>query len=133
MQYSEQAMALFSSPKYFFTSEDKYNVSGSAGDLNIGEYVNLYFDVEKNDNYIESKIVKIRFSVMGGVIIIAAAEKFCSMVDGKSFGDALKYCDPSGLYVDLNITEEKMHSVNFVVHAFYSALESLSDYGCATL
>lgn len=126
MNYSIETMDVFAEPQHIYRKQNT-NVMGHAGNISFGEYVHLYFQVEKAPNYIESKINCAVFSAMGGVMLIAAAEKLCSLIEGHSFEDAMKYCDPEhGLAKILSVPEEKIYSVNFVLHAFYNALETLT-------
>lgn len=128
VNYSNEIMEIFNQPQHVYTSKDSFDIIGYVGELPYGEYVHLYFSIDKQENYIESKITQAKFSAIGGVMLIAAAEKFCSLVEGISFHDAMKYCDPqTGLANILSAPEEKMYSVNFVLHAFYKALETLTN------
>lgn len=124
IDYSPAILELFNAPKYFF-DEKAYTVIGFAGDLNIGEILNLYLNIAPNENYVLSQITKVRYSALGSVMLIAAAENFCAKVEGKTLQDALNYCDPStGLHYALNAPNDRLHSVNFVVQAFYNAFEN---------
>lgn len=124
IDYSPAILELFNAPKYFF-DEKVYTVIGFAGDLNIGESLNLYLNIAPNENYVLSQITKVRYSALGSVMLIAAAENFCAKVEGKTLQDALNYCDPStGLHYALNAPNDRLHSVNFVVQAFYNAFEN---------
>lgn len=127
IDYSDEIIHTFASPKYIFHNEKHFNLMGHAGDTAIGEYVHLYFQTEKATNYAESKILQARFSAMGSVLTIAAAEKFCSLAEGLTFQEAIKYCDmENGLSHILSAPVEKMYSINFVIQAFYKALETLT-------
>jgi NifU-like protein involved in Fe-S cluster formation len=126
VNYSNEIMNLFVEPQHVYAQQE-INLMGHAGDISLGEYIHIYFQVESMSNYIESKINRALFSAMGSVMLITAAEKFCSIIEGLTFQDAIKYCDPEyGLAKILSAPEEKMYSVNFVLHAFYNALETLT-------
>lgn len=126
MIYSPEILNLFSSPAHIYNSTALTNFIGYAGDTTIGEYVHLYFQVDiNNENKAQSKIIKAKFSAIGGVILISAAEKFCELVENSNFQEALIYCDTeNGLSKLLNIPSDD-HSINFIIQAFYISLESL--------
>lgn len=129
ISYSDEVIELFAAPEHVYDMHvwRETHLMGYAGDLSIGEYVHLYFQIEKAANYIDSKILAAKFNAIGGVMTIAAAEKFCSLIKGKTFQEALNYCDPqTGLPNILSIPEGKLYSVNFVLNAFYKALETLT-------
>lgn len=131
INYSGEIMDMFYSPKHIYTNQ-QYNLIGFAGQTNVGEYVHLYFWIDKTDNFADSKIVYVIFSAIGSVLLIAAAEKFCSLIEGMSFQAALKYCDPiSGLQCILAAPDEKLYLINFVVQAFYKAFEDLANNNLA--
>ena len=128
-EYSDEIMSIFSSPNHIYQEGDENHLMGFAGDASIGEYIHLYFQfckAQNSSNYADSKIVRARFSAVGGVLLIVAAEKFCSLVEGLSFQDALKYCDPVRIQHILSAPNEKIYSVNFVIQAFYKSLEALT-------
>lgn len=126
IDYSDEINALFASPMHVYSNEDT-NLIGYAGDVKIGEYVHLYFQVQKESNYADSKILQARFSAIGSVMLIAAAEKFCSLIEGLSFQESIKYCGvENGLLQILSAPAEKYHSIHFVEQAFYNALETLA-------
>lgn len=126
IDYSDEINALFASPMHVYSNED-INLIGYAGDVKIGEYVHLYFQVQKESNYADSKILQARFSAIGSVMLIAAAEKFCSLIEGLSFQESIKYCGvENGLLQILSAPTEKYHSIHFVEQAFYNALETLA-------
>lgn len=126
--YTEETLTLFANPKYVYELNEQHNVFGSFGDADIGEYVNLYFQVETNTDYAESKILKARFSAVGNVITIAATEYLCSMIEGLTFNQALGYFTVDKLQKILKVPEDRLHSIGFIVQAFYNALEKLSHY-----
>lgn len=129
IDYSNDILNIFSSPMHIYSIGDESHLVGYAGDPNIGEYVHLYFQFQKSDskNYADNKIIKAKFSAIGGVVLIAACEKFCALVENITFHEALKYCDPEvGLQHILNAPQEKTHSINFVIQAFYKAFEVLT-------
>ncbi len=124
VDYSSDILELFHTPKYLF-DKDTYGVIGSAGDLTIGESVFFYLKLNAKEPYTETQITKIRYSALGSVMLIAAAEKLCSSIEGKTLQEALNYCDPStGLQHELDVPNDRLHSVNFVIQAFFNAFES---------
>lgn len=124
--YSPDVIKSFMSPKNLYIPGDSSNYIGFAGDDSIGEYVHLYFQVNQdNDNLSASKILSIKFSAIGGVSLITTAEKFCDLICGLTFLDALNYCDVEKVKQGIGIPDEKIYSVNFVIQAFYSAFEAL--------
>lgn len=130
--YSNDTLKIFNNVQHSFALKDKYNFLGSAGDLSVGEYVNLYFDVELAPNDIlSSKIIKGRFSAIGSVMLIASAEKFCSIIANNTIAEVLAKCDIEKF--NINIVAGKEYSFNFVLQAFYNIVESISNYGCATV
>lgn len=124
--YTKEVMDIFASPRYVYTQEE-YNLLGHAGDTAIGEYVHLYFQLEKKSNYADSLIVSARFSAIGSVLLIATADKLCSLVEGKTFQEAIGICSFDNLRKTLSAPVEKTHSVNYVTMAFYNALETLTN------
>jgi NifU-like protein involved in Fe-S cluster formation len=131
--YSNEMMNIFNSPQHVYVVGEQSNLQSFAGDQEIGEYIHLYFEFIKADDFIHSQIIKVRFSAVGGITIISAAEKLCTLIENKTFNESLIYCDPdNGLKKLLMISEDKLYSVNFVIQAFYRAIEILSNYGCAT-
>lgn len=129
INYSDEIMELFANPECIYDTHvwRETNLMGYAGDLAIGEYVHLYFQIEKAQNYIDTKILAAKFNAIGSVMLIAAAEKFCSLIKGKTFQEAINYCDPqTGLAHILSAPEEKLYSLNFIFNAFYKALETLT-------
>lgn len=130
IEYSDEVMELFAAPQHVYDTcvWRETHLTGHAGEVSVGEYVWLFFQIEKSTNYVESKILSAKFSAIGSVMLIAAAEKFCSLIKGLTFQEAMKYCDPeSGLAHLLSAPDAKIHSVNFVLHAFYKALETLTN------
>lgn len=124
--YPEEIMNVFAAPRHVYNNEE-FNIMGYAGDINIGEYVHLYFQVNKEPQYANSKIVTARFSAIGDVALIAAAEQFCTLVQGLTFQDAIYFCNnETGLAKMMCIPEGKLYSANFVFNAFYKALETLA-------
>jgi len=129
IDYSDTIMEAFHSPQYVYVADEKVDLIGYAGDMAIGEYVQLYFHVQKAANYADNKIMQARFSAIGGVLLISAAEKLCSLLEGLTFEEALKYCDPEiGLPHILEAPNEKIYSINFVTQAFYKAFETLTSH-----
>lgn len=125
IDYSEAILKAFDKPRHVY-NQSSVDLIGHAGEISIGEYVNLYFKVDKADVYANTKIMRATFSVIGGVVTIAAAETFCSLIEGHTFQEALEYCDiENGLYKVLSPPIEKLYSINFVVQAFYKAFEEL--------
>lgn len=124
-EYSENLIKFFMAPKNVFSIQDKYNFIGFAGDQSIGEYVQLYFDIDVNkNNFTESKIIQAKFSVIGGVSTIAIAEKFCSEIKELHLNEALKLCGEESKFLnDLKISQDKIYSSNFVFQAFYKIFE----------
>lgn len=120
----------FSNLHHVYKNGDEVHVMGYAGDLLIGEYVHLYFNYVKLDNfkdYGDVKIVTAKFSAIGNMVTILAAEKFCSIVEGLTFNECLQFCDPDiGLQYMMQEHENKIHSINFVIQAFYKAIEVIA-------
>lgn len=129
MYYSDEIMTIFSSPSHVYKEGDEIHLTGYAGDPMIGEYIHLYFYIQKATdslNYADNRIVQAKFSALGGVVLIAAADKFCSLVEGLTFQEALKYCDPERLQHVLLAPQGKVYSINFIIQAFYKAFEMLT-------
>lgn len=126
VEYADDVVTLFMQPTHVYKTNDGFNLVGQSGDMSIGEYVHMYFKMENMNYDANTKIVKANFSAIGSVMLIAAAEKFCRRAEGFTFTDLLSYCDVStGLQHELNTPDNRLHSVNFVINAFYSAFESL--------
>jgi NifU-like protein involved in Fe-S cluster formation len=126
LSYSDEVMDLFASPVHVYDKQE-FNLMGHAGDTNIGEYVHLYFLIEKQPQYIDSKIIQAKFSVIGSVMLIAAAEKLCSLVEGRTWAQAVDICTFDNLKDTLSAPIGKTHSINYIVMAFYNALETLTN------
>lgn len=125
IDYSEKALRNFNAPKHIY-DQSSTDLFGYAGDTSIGEFVNFYFNIDKAEIYANTRITRATFSAIGGVLTIAAAETFCSLVEGITFQDALRYCDmENGLRTFLSAPTEKIYSINFVIQAFYKAFETL--------
>lgn len=123
-------MDLFSAPKNVYKSGQTYNFMGYAGDKSVGEYINLYFELENGKESMEARIVKANFSAFGGVVLFAVAERFCREVVNKNFTDALLFISGDELKAD--IVEEKLYSVNLLTQAFYVAFEAAVNMGLKT-
>lgn len=129
-EYSKYVLQLFDNPKCLYAPGSHYDLMGHSGDLEVGEYVHLYFDVPEinRESPLDSRIVEIRFSAIGGVILIGVAEKLCQVVDdnfGMSISGLLKYCGSEELTTSLGISSNRVHSVNFVIQAVYNMIENL--------
>ncbi len=127
--YSINTLAVFNNVKHVFTAtQHKYNFIGSAGDLDIGEYVKLYLDVELiSDDTLNSKIIDSSFSSIGSVALIASVEYFCSIIKGITLAEALSKSS-SDNFRELQIVEGSDHSLNFIFQAFYDIIQSISHY-----
>lgn len=125
INYSSKVMEAFSFLEHVYVQGEPYDLIGYAGETSVGEHVNLYFQINRELNYADSKITKARFSAMGSVMLIAAAEKFCALVENLTFQDAIK--QTGELTGVLSAPDEKVHSVMFVVQAFYKAFETLTN------
>jgi len=124
IDYSDIIMESFASPQHVYNGDKNYNLIGYAGDTRIGEYVHLYFNINRESQYADSKIIEANFSAIGSVMLIAAAEKFCELVKNLTFQEAILYTEK--LSSILAAPEEKIYSVMFVTQAFYKALETLA-------
>lgn len=126
IQYPAEIIELFDSPQHKYIKGEVCDLVKGAGDLDMGEYVNLHFRIERSKaSYIDARIVTASFSAMGSVMIVAAAEKFCSLIVGKTFREALLECDE----LRKMKVSGREHSIDFVIQAFYKSLESLSNLG----
>ncbi len=128
--YSESSLKLFADTKYVFKIGSNYDIDGTAGDIKIGEYIHLFLNIiyDKN-NSLNSKIISCRYSAIGSTMLIISAEYLCALIHNLSITDALNKCNPDdkfGLY-SLDVVRGKEHSFNFVLQAFYNAIQNISN------
>lgn len=127
LTYTSDILDLFNTPAYVY-STGSYDIIKGAGDQDMGEYVNLYLQVEWNKtSLLDSRILGVRFSAVGGVMLIATAEKFCRMIDKVSFREAILKCDDLRNFGLI----ERRYATNFVIEAFHKCLEVLHNSGSA--
>lgn len=110
---------------HIYIANHGYNLIGYAGDLSIGEYVYLYFVIEKHDNYLKTKIIDAKYSVIGSTYHVIAAEKLCAFMIGKDF---ISVNDQITNFMDeIKMPVERAYIFNFIASAFYMALETLAN------
>lgn len=128
MEYTEEVLSVFSNQNCVYKN-NKYDNLGSVSDAAIGEYINLYVEMDNcGKNYMENIIKSATFSAIGSVMLIAAAEKFCFSINNKTFNEAIKYCDyKDDKWCELNVPQERTHSIGFIVQAFYNIINQLSE------
>jgi hypothetical protein len=110
---------------YVYDPNYAYNLIGHAGDLSIGEYIYLYFNIEKNNECLKTKIINAKFSIIGSINNVIATNKFCSFVENKDFITISSQMN--NFFDDINMPDERTYIINFIADAFYMALETLAN------
>lgn len=113
--YSQKVFDNFEECNYSYNPNDSYNTLGTSGNLDDGEIVKIYLQIEGD-------IVKLaRFRAMGNIMTIAAAEELCKQLENNN----VVIFETEIVEKNLSpIPDYREHCVVRVLEAYFDALQN---------